>query len=105
MIVGRLIEAVGSAGAAELTLQGVNSGLDDPEGLRLVALEKATRNLWNQARTVARTSDRGICRLLETQAGGAGQYHGQSRPPSRPPQAARRACGTPTAATSRSAQG
>ena len=74
-IVGRLIEAVGSAGPAEFTLQGVNSGMDDPEGLRLAALEKATRNLWDQARTVARTSDRGICLLLETQAEGAGQYH------------------------------
>ena len=75
MIVGRLLEAVGSAGPAEFTLQGVNSGMDDPEGLRLAALEKATRNLWDQARTVARTSDRGICLLLETQAEGAGQYH------------------------------
>ena len=78
MIVGGLIDAMGYAGAAELTLQGVSSGLDDPEGLRLVALEKATLNLWNQARTVARTSNRGICRLLETQAGGAGQHHGKN---------------------------
>ena len=78
MIVGRLIDAMGYAGAAELTLQGINSGLDDPERLRLVALEKATLNLWNQARMVARTSNRGICRLLETQAGGAGQHHGKN---------------------------
>ena len=75
MIVGQLLKAVGSAGPAELTLEGVSSGIDDPEGLRLVALEKATRNLWDQARTVARTSDRGIRLLLETQAEGAGQYH------------------------------
>ena len=75
MIVGRLLEAVGSAGHAELTLEGVSSGIDDPEGLRLAALERATRNLWDQARTVARTSNRGICLLLETQAEGAGQYH------------------------------
>ena len=78
MIVGRLIDAMGYAGAAELTLQGVSSGLDDPERLRLVALEKATLNLWHQARMVARTSNRGICRLLETQAGGAGQHHGKN---------------------------
>ena len=78
MIVGRLLKAVGSAGPAELTLEGVSSGIDDPEGLRLVALEKATRNLWDQARTVARTSGRGICRLLETQAEGTGQYHRKS---------------------------
>ena len=78
MIVGWLLEAVGSTGPAELTLQGVNSGIDDPEGLRLAALEKATRNLWDQARTVARTSNRGICLLLETQAEGAGQYHRKS---------------------------
>ena len=78
MIVGQLIDAMGYAGAAELTLQGVSSGLDDPERLRLVALEKATQNLWHQARMVARTSNRGICRLLETQAGGAGQHHGKN---------------------------
>ena len=78
MIVGRLLEAVGSKGPADLTLQGVTSGIDDPEGLRLAALEKATRNLWDQARTVARTSNRGICLLLETQAEGAGQYHRKS---------------------------
>ena len=35
MIVGRLINAMGYAGEAELTLQGVSSGLDDPERLRL----------------------------------------------------------------------
>ena len=78
MIVGRLIDAMGYAGEAELTLQGVSSGLDDPERLRLMALEKATLNLWHQARMVARTSNRVICRLLETQAGGAGQHHGKS---------------------------
>ena len=78
MIVGRLIDAMGYAGAAELTLQGVSSGLDDPERLRLMALEKATLNLWHQARMVARTSNRVICRLLETQAGGAGQHHGKN---------------------------
>ena len=75
MIMGRLLEAVGSKGPADLTLQIVSSRIDDPEGLRLAALEKATRNLWDQARTVARTSDRGICLLLETQAEGVGQYH------------------------------
>ena len=78
MIVGRLIDAMGYAGEAELTLQGMSSGLDDPERLRLVALEKATLNLWHQARMVARTSNRVICRLLETQAGGAGQHHGKN---------------------------
>ena len=78
MIVGRLIDAMGYAGEAELTLQGVSSGLDDPERLRLLALEKATTNLWQQARMVARTSNRVICRLLETQAGGAGQHHGKN---------------------------
>ena len=78
MIVGRLIDAMGYAGEAELTLQGVSSGLDDPERLRLLALEKATTNLWQQARMVARTSNRVICRLLETQAGGAGQHHGKT---------------------------
>ena len=78
MIVGQLIDAMGYAGEAELTLQGVSSGLDDPERLRLVALEKATMNLWQQARMVARTSNRVICRLLETQAGGAGQHHGKT---------------------------
>ena len=78
MIVGRLIDAMGYAGAAELTLQGVSSGLDDPERLRLMALEKATLNLWHQARMVARTSNRVICRLLETQAGRAGQHHGKN---------------------------
>ena len=34
MIVGRLIDAMGYAGAAELTLQGVSSGLDDPGSWR-----------------------------------------------------------------------
>ena len=78
MIVGQLIDAMGYAGEAELTLQGMSSGLDDPERLSLMALEKATMNLWQQARMVARTSNRVICRLLETQAGGAGQHHGKS---------------------------
>ena len=50
-----------------------------------MALEKATLNLWHQARTVARTSNRGICRLLETQAGGAGQHHGKNGLRSGPP--------------------
>ena len=93
MIVGRLIDAIGYAGAAELTLQGVSSGLDNPERLRLVALEKATLNLWHQARMVARTSNRVICRLLETQAGELVSTTGktssdQGHPPSAPPQAA-----------------
>ena len=77
-IAGQLIEAVDGAGPAELVLQGVSSGVDNPEELRITALEKATMNLWEQARTVAETSDRRVCQLLEAQAGGAEQHHGQS---------------------------
>lgn len=77
VITGRLIGAVADAGAAELSLQGVSAGLDDPEALRIQALEQATMNLWEQARTVAAQSGRQVCRMLEVQAGGAGQHHGQ----------------------------
>ena len=70
--------SVDGAGPAELVLQGVSSGVDNPEELRITALEKATMNLWEQARTVAETSDRRVCQLLEAQAGGAEQHHGQS---------------------------
>ena len=77
-IAGQLIEAVDGVGPAELVLQGVSSGVDNPEELRITALEKATMNLWEQARTVAETSDRRVCQLLEAQAGGAEQHHGQS---------------------------
>ena len=77
-IAGQLIWAIDSAGDADLVLDGFTSGLDDPEGLRLKALEKATANLWAQARMVANKSNRDICRLLEAQAMGAGQYHGQT---------------------------
>ena len=77
-IAGRLINAVGSAGAADLTLRGVGGGLDEPQRLRLMALERATLNLWEQARTVAEGSNRQVCRLLEVQAGGAAQHHQKS---------------------------
>ena len=69
-IMAELIEAAGKAGPAEATVQGVTAELEDPETLRLEALRAASKNMWEQARTVAETSNREICRLLESRAGG-----------------------------------
>ena len=71
-----LIQAIVDSTPADLVLNGLSPGLDEPETLRLEALEKAARDLWDQARTTARASGREICGLLEAQVGGAGNFHG-----------------------------
>ena len=74
-IISEIIEATGTAGPADVTVYWAGAELEDPQALRLEALEDATRNMWQQAHTVAATSGREVCRLLEAQAGGAGQQH------------------------------
>ena len=74
-IISEMIEDTGTAGPADVTVYWGGTELDDPQALRLKALEDATRNMWDQARTLAGTSGREVCRLLEAQAGGAGQQH------------------------------
>lgn len=79
-VIGELIQATGSASQAEVRVRRIESEIENPAPIRLEALRKATENMWEQARTVAEASGREVCRLVETQADGAGQLS-RTQPP------------------------
>ena len=70
-----ILMAMEAAQGVETTIDGLQTELEDPRPLALIALENATRDLWQRAHRLANTSGREVCGLVEAQADGAGAFH------------------------------
>ena len=72
---GAIMLAMEAAQKVDTTIEGLQTELENPRPLALIALENATRDLWQRAHRLANTSGREVCGLVEAQADGAGAFH------------------------------